>query len=258
MNAKILVAAHKPYRMPDDELYYPVQAGAVLSKQAFGFSKDDTGDNISAKNPQFSELTVLYWGWKNLECDYLGLVHYRRHFSRRKAKGDVWNSDLTAVQAKELLCGTDVLLPKKRHYWIETLSSHYGHTHDATHLDALRSVIGEESPDYLPVYDRVMQQRSAHMFNMFLMKRDVADAYCSWLFKVLFRLENEIDATGLDSFDARLFGRVSEFLLDVWLEKNEIQYKEVGVVYTEPVNYGKKIAAFLRAKFGGKKYKHSF
>ena len=71
--------------MPEDELYLPVQVGSE-GKEDIGFEKDNTGDNISGKNPFFCELTGLYWAWKNLKCDYIGLVHYRRYFSKKKMK----------------------------------------------------------------------------------------------------------------------------------------------------------------------------
>lgn len=76
---KIIVAAHKPYEMPDDEVYLPVYVGA-MGKTDVGYQRDDEGENISILNPYFCELTGLYWAWKNLSEDYIGLVHYRRLF----------------------------------------------------------------------------------------------------------------------------------------------------------------------------------
>lgn len=58
---QIIIAAHKPYRMPDDPLYLPLQVGAE-GKESIGYQWDDEGDNISALNPYFCELTGLYWG----------------------------------------------------------------------------------------------------------------------------------------------------------------------------------------------------
>ena len=87
VDIKILVATHKKYRMPEDNIYLPIQVGAE-GKQSFGFQRDDAGENISSANPRMCELTAVYWAWKNLNADYIGLVHYRRHFTI--AKRIIW------------------------------------------------------------------------------------------------------------------------------------------------------------------------
>ena len=78
MDIKVIVAAHKPYRMPQDSMYLPLQVGRAVADQDLGWQGDNTGDNISLKNPYYCELTGLYWAWKNLKADAIGLVHYRR------------------------------------------------------------------------------------------------------------------------------------------------------------------------------------
>lgn len=246
-NIKVVVAAHKPYRMPDDPMYLPVQAG----RQGHGplpYQGDDEGENISAKNPTYCELTCLYWAWKNLPADYLGLCHYRRHFAGRHG-GRRWQRVLTGAEAQALLQTAPVLLPKPRHYYIETNYSQYAHAHHAKDLDAARAILEEKYPACLPAFDTVMQRTWGHRFNMLLMRRDVLDAYCRWLFDILFTLEQRIDTTGYTPYDRRVFGFVSERLLDVWLESEGVPYREVAVVNMESQHWPRKIAAFLRRKF---------
>lgn len=60
MDIKILVATHKKAHMPLDEMYLPIRVGNVLAKDDIGYKGDDTGENISEKNPYFCELTALY------------------------------------------------------------------------------------------------------------------------------------------------------------------------------------------------------
>ncbi|WP_278389529.1 DUF4422 domain-containing protein, partial [Acidaminococcus fermentans] len=89
MNITILIAAHKPYWMPSDPVYLPLQVGAEGKSLIPGYTPDNTGDNISAKNPHYCELTGLYWAWKNLSCEYIGLCHYRRYFGHQVHTDDL-------------------------------------------------------------------------------------------------------------------------------------------------------------------------
>lgn len=257
-NIKIVIATHKKYKMPEDEMYLPLHVGSE-GKEDLGYQKDNTGENISLKNPYFCELTGLYWAWKNLAANYIGLAHYRRHFMyTKKSNNDKFLNVLTYKEASDLLEKNDVILPKKRNYIIETLYNHYKHTMYVEPLDETRNVIKKLYPDYLDEFDNLKKRRSAHMFNMFIMKKEVFDDYCKWLFDILFELEKSIDNTRYDNFHARFYGRISELLLDVYLRKNNISYKEINFIYMEKINKVAKVKGFLMAKFGGKKYGKSF
>ena len=258
---KVLVATHKIYQMPTDNIYLPIYVGAN-KKEEIKFIGDNTGDNISEKNPYYCELTALYWAWKNMKVEYLGLVHYRRHFTLKKIiprdEEKKFKIVLDSTQLSDLLKQTDIILPKKRKYYIENLYNHYKHTMYVEPLDETRNIIKEKYPDYIEEFDKLKKRTSAHMFNMFIMKKDILDQYCEWLFNILFELENRIDIKKYDSFHARFFGRISELLLDVWINKNKYSYTEIKVIDMQNINWIKKGNAFLKAKFKGEKYKGSF
>ena len=107
MDIKVIVATHKQYRMPSDNCYMPLHVGKQ-GKVDLGYLGDDSGDSISEKNGHYCELTGLYWAWKNLKSDYIGLVHYRRYLANRWRKLMFWKRDpfysvLTKKEIEQLL-----------------------------------------------------------------------------------------------------------------------------------------------------------
>ncbi len=274
---RIVIAMHKAYSVPSDPVYLPMHVGAILgvpvqreiitdSHRVMSWIGDDTGDNISFLNPHFCELTGMYWAWRNLDSDYIGLVHYRRYFALPGKRGTREERIITGEELRPIIAAYPVIVPAKRRYYIETLYSHYEHTHGAVYLDRTREVIAARCPEYLGAFDRTMGQRWGYMFNMMIMEREWLDRYCSWLFPILFDLEaGSTREEKLSAYDTRFYGRVSEIIFNVWLSYQQEtgalkpeEIKELPVVYMEHVNWLKKGSAFLKAKFFHVRYKSSF
>lgn len=265
-NIFVAVIAHKPYRMPEDSAYFPLQVGAALhTDENLGseFSLDNEGDSISEKNPFYSELTGLWWVWRNVDADFKGLVHYRRYlaspslrhrFARDPFARIATGEELTRIFAQ----GADVILPKRRNYVIETVRSHWEHTLPPEQLEIAYKVVADLDSGRLSSFDRVLNSCGAHMFNMSVMRTKLFDEYCAWLFPMLFEVERRLPPSCYDAFNARYLGRVSELFLDVWLDGRDVRVVELPVVSPESVDWPRKISAFLAAKFLGRRYTRSF
>lgn len=242
--------------MPTEKMYIPLLVGSAtnadIDTELVSYSRDDIGDNISHKNANYCELTGLFWAWKNLQADYIGIAHYRRHFAKR-AFGLKWNRIADEKCLAELLHKYDVVLPKKRNYYIETTYTQYIHAHNKQDLDETEKILNEYYPEYLEAYESCMKSTKGHKFNMLIMKKDILDRYCEWLFDVLFKLEERLDISKYTLKDQRVFGYVSERLLDVWLNTNKIPYAELPVVHMEKQYWTRKILNFLIRKFRGTK-----
>ncbi len=248
---KILIACHRQYPVPGEPCYLPVEVGAALHPQPIpGFTPDNTGDNISEKNKNYCELTALYWAWKNLDADTIGLVHYRRYFSNGKPFKSKEARIISEAELQRKLNKCDILLPRPRNYWIETGYSQYAHAHHAIDLDTTREILQERYPAYIKAFDASMKRTVGHRFNMFVMSREKLDAYCAWLFDILFALEARLDISAYSPYDARVFGFVAERLLDVWLETNGYAYRELPVVNMESQHWLRKGTSFVLRKCG--------
>lgn len=249
MDIKILVATHKKYWMPEDDVYIPVHVGKA-GKNDLGYIGDDSGDNISFKNSSYCELTALYWAWKNLECEYIGLCHYRRYFSKNKYVSSVEQLK-SNILAKDdyynILNKYDMILPKLYKFKNLTLFDQYEKAHYKKDLDNTLKVIEIYFPDYVTTYYDVLNRKTGYFCNMFVMKKSEFDKYCEWLFTILFELEKITDIREYDSYQKRIYGFLAERLFNIWLAKNRHNVCEVPVINLEGKADVNRLKRFLHA-----------
>ncbi|WP_439242065.1 DUF4422 domain-containing protein [Lonepinella sp. BR2474] len=248
---KIIVATHKPYEFPNVDYYVPIHVGKAIKQNDFAVMGDDSGEHISLKNSSFCELTALYWAWKNHffdDVDYAGLVHYRRYFAGNglSLKGKAIASEQELLS---LLKSYDCVVSKKRNYVIESVYDHYKNAHEQKDLDLVKAIIQQDYVDYIPAFEQVMKGKTLHLFNMFVMKKEMFYAYCEWMFDILFKLEQQIDISNYDAYQKRVFGFLSERLFNVWLVKNNVNLVELKVSNLEGENLFKKAVGLLKRKF---------
>ncbi|MDF7626479.1 DUF4422 domain-containing protein [Lactobacillaceae bacterium L1_55_11] len=249
VHAKIYVAAHRVYSMPVDDLYQPILVGAANQAQVpAGYLADNVGPNISAKNPNYSELTAIYWLWHQpKDNDIVGLVHYRRYLGLKG--GHDWTNRLSVRQIEALLADHDLILPKARNYWIENQRNHYLHAHAAAPYQALAKVLRDDYPSYYPAFTELEKSTRAHLFNMFIMPRPLFDQYAAFVFGVLDQVAAQIDLSQLQGQEQRVFGYLSELLMDTWVNTKQLRVAECPVINLEKTNWLDKGYQFLKRKF---------
>lgn len=219
----ICVAAHKKFdnssRLPEG--YVPLQVGSE-GKPELGFERDNTGDNISHKNGSYCELTGLYWMWKNVCADIVGLCHYRRYFSNRPLDRHL-RSILKEKQITKLMEKYDMVLPKPVNLGRKNVYEHYCSFHYEKDLLTTKEAIATLYPEYVADFDAVMASTKTYQCNMFIGKKELADAYCKWLFDVLQYVEDHTDISEYDNVQKRIYGYLSERLFCVWLHHQDIK-----------------------------------
>lgn len=226
MDTRIYVMTHKEYMKPEDDLYHTLHVGKALGND-FGYAGDDTGDNISLKNKNYCELTGLYWIWKNVTCDIVGICHYRRYFFHA---GDYIRKDYI----EKVIADYPVIVPESQCTKEHTLWEHYAAQHYEKDMQVCREVIGRQCPQYLDAFDLCMNCNLFSVGNMVITRKEIFDAYCTWLFSILFEMETIVDISDYDTFQARIMGYLSERLFRVWLLGQAYRIKEEPVEMLDP------------------------
>lgn len=221
---------HKPFPVPDDSMYIPLHVGrSTWEKEHPGedsplldYTGDDTGENISGRNCYFSELTGMYWVWKNAKESYVGTCHYRRYLLNRQGYM------FTEGELMELLDRYDVITTKT----LQLNNSYYdgfGFHHKIMYLDETAQVIREFYPDYYEDFICLVHENHTYFGNMLITSKPYYDAYMEWLFTILFALEQRVRVEEEDSYHRRIFGFISEFLQYVWMKHNGLSVYECMV-----------------------------
>lgn len=227
----IYIATHKKFNVPNLNGYCALQVGAE-GKEKYGYLRDNIGNHISGKNANYCELTGLYWIWKNTDDSYKGLVHYRRYFGRNNLSNKI--SDICSYEyLLNCLKSVDIVLPYVEYFKQNAKEEILLHCCTEEIFDKLRQIIETKYPDYIETYDRYFNENKASLFNMLFCKREIFDAYCEWLFSILFVLEKQVDLAKLNTYQQRLYGFLSERLLNVWVIKNKLVVKYLPVIHME-------------------------
>ena len=210
---------------PEKDIYMrrsyelPIQVGAALTDaRKDGYTLfDDTGDNISAMNRQLCEETALYWIWKNTVEDIIGLVHYRRHF----IMPEDWQEQMVSNDV-------DVILPIP--LCIKPgVEENYRFRHVSSDWDVLMDVLRAHSPEDHDFAASLFSKDMYFPLNIFVMRREVLDDYCTWLFPKLFDVMKTVGEHP-DPYQNRYPAFMAERLLTLFFEKNRDRY---NIVYAD-------------------------
>ena len=218
------IITHKPFTPPADPSYVPLQVGFG---EDFGFLRDNTNENIAAKNANWCELTGIYWIWKNDQTsDYIGISHYRRYFEKKGAPE-------IGADALALLKDCDVLIAEFEPYRQSVYEQYAIESGFAKDLDTVRDIIQEKYPRDVKAFDAVMAQGGLSQYNMMIASKEIYDDYCSWLFSILEEAERRIDLTGYNDYQKRIFGFISERLLNVYVLARHLNVRHMPILQTE-------------------------
>ncbi len=238
---KIFVACHKyDNNVRKDDTFIPIQVGKSLHPELdLGFICDNSGDNISAKNSSYCELTALYWAWKNIkDVDYVGLCHYRRYFDFKS-----FGSSVRIIDDKQIGTLTDldphihemkenqVILPT---FWRTPYSiwNNFLAQVQAQDLYILYKVLEKYEPSYLKTFERYMLGNKRTGYNMFVMSYNNFIKYCDWLFPLLSKVEMRVKESPYISYK-RLYGYLGEILLPVYCIKNNLEIVEKRAAFCD-------------------------
>lgn len=258
-NVKLLICYHKPATLFKDEIFTPIHVGRANARKRFqpedknfqwmlkNMIGDDTGDNISDRNGSYNEMTSLYWAWKNYDKlgdpDYIGLMHYRRHFVFREDEKIVYNIEnfdedtylqeinYSPEKVYKMVEGCDFVTHIGK---VINVYNHYIENHRKEDLDLAVEIMLEKYPEYKDITKEYFAGDYSNFCNMFIFNKKLFFEYCQWIFDILEEFERRVDVS-----EKRFF--ISERLTGIFIAKlmadKSLKYKVLPISFIDdPVN----------------------
>ncbi len=226
--AKIYVVTHRDYKVFNDKTYIPISVGNYQNDE---FISEKSGDNIATLNNKINECTAIYWIWKNVNLDYVGITHYRRYFYNNELQ--CRENRLDSFMAKNLLKDSDMLVYQAVVPRGETVEEELrGDLSQEAYeygLRTFREALTKYQPEYISDFYEVLSAKECCYCNMMVAKKEIYDRYCEWLFSFLIPVAEQADVSGFDEHNARVIGFFAERMLSVWLHHNQLKVKSLPV-----------------------------
>ena len=254
-NLKIYIVSHKRTFIPKCQYLIPIQVGCEKSTDILEeFVHDNTGINISRLNADYCELTALYWMWKNDNASYVGLFHYRRYLilesQKMKKYMKNWKNfyyieSLTQNEFNKLgfnnkeyilsIMNYDILIPQCSNLTYRNIDTFYKLYERSLkkELDYALEIVLMKYPQYYSAIEECKMSSKGYHCNMFIMKREILEEYCEWLFSVLDTMYDDIKRGKFVTDKERLIGYIGEFMMGIFIckKRDELNIKELPIAF---------------------------
>ena len=244
----VYIVTHKDAKLSAPKGYKIIHAGHALATEDFGYISDSTGDNISRLNMFLDEITALYWIWRNTTHTHAGLVHYRRLLtSKPNPKRFNAKDILSAAKILKLLREYDMIacaeMVSDRNQRELMIMSTGSPELVAAAEEIIRKHLARVHPDYVDAFDAVINGFVFFEYGIHVTRRNIFDAYCTWLFAFLLDATEEMSAVTVDGKKlgemphvySRMMSFFAERMLTVWLMKNHLRIKTLPIMYRDDV-----------------------
>jgi len=211
--------------------------------------QDNGGDSIADRNVWYSELSGIYWVWKNWlpmhpECEYVGFCHYRRGLDPlNAAETNKLYCPKSLSDIQTVLSATDEAVYKAIEDFDIILPEHVSGFSYETQMgrdgekrreaDFCCNYIDSQFPEYK---NALVKARTTmpYMACCFIMRKALFVEYATWIFSIMFALESQTLSVWKSFIcyqDIRMPAYINEWLINVWYQKQRDQgarIKEVG------------------------------
>lgn len=258
MNIKIFISYKDRHTLIKSDILTPIQTGRAIASEIFyEMIGDDTGDNISKENTKYNELTAQYWAWKNYDKignpDYIGFMHYRRHFvfdSKLKFLPYTWLPKSSFHYIKQIdnnylkSLSNDKILPHLNTHpnciaynkfdvfyksFSLSIKNHWINGGMGPQKEKIiyifEDVVKTFFPEYKSTLNTFLNGRYMYCCNSFIMHKELFFEYSQFLFKILSEIDKKVDSSTFNKKQIRFLGYLGELILSLFIMQKQLDNK---------------------------------